>query len=229
MPATAPPSSAGLRIAGEVDETELADLHLVAAGELHRLDPLAVEIGAVEAADVADGEAVGLAVELRVPARDGDVVEEDVALRVPARSGDVLVEKEPAAGVGTALDDQQGGAGGQRLDADVGELVASVVIGTLDAAHRDRGRLLCGSRAADGGIRQRRPAAGAELAVVRILLATLRAEHARHRAVPLSMSRSQREGERPYRQPEVQGNPQPRRRPGAGQPDRPHGARTGER
>src|SRR3954451_22198695 len=39
-------------------------------------------------------------------------------------------------------------------------------------------------------MRQRRPAARAELAVVRILLATLRAEHARHRAVPLSMSRS---------------------------------------
>src|SRR3954451_13558159 len=176
MPATAPPSSAGLRIAGEVDESELADLHLVAAGELHRLDPLAVEVGAVEAAHVADGEPVGLAVELGVPARDGDVVEEDVALRMPPRGGDVLVEKEPAAGVGTALDDEQGGAGGQRLDADVGEIFACVVIRTIDATHRDRGRLLCGCGAADGGIRQRRPAAGAELAVVRILLATLRAE-----------------------------------------------------
>src|SRR5439155_27154480 len=124
MPATAPPSSAGLRIAGEVDETELADLHLVTAGEVHRLDAFAVEVGAVEAADVADGEPVGLAVELRVPARDGDVVEKDVALRVPPRGGDVLVKKEPAAGVGTSLDDQQGGAGRQRLDADVGEVVA---------------------------------------------------------------------------------------------------------
>src|SRR3954454_23518481 len=188
MPSTAPPSSAGLRIAGEVDETELADLHLVAAGERRRLDPLAVEIGAVEAADVADREAFGAAVELSVSAGDGHVVEEDVTLGMTARGGHVLVEKEPAAGVRPTFDDEQRGAGRKRFDTHVGEVVAAVLLRPVDAAHRDRRRLLRRACSARGRMCQWRPAARAELAVVRILLATLRAKHARHRAVPLSMS-----------------------------------------
>ena len=38
------------------DEPELADLHLVPAEQLGFLDPVAVDVGAVQAADVADGE-----------------------------------------------------------------------------------------------------------------------------------------------------------------------------
>src|SRR3954468_2780914 len=59
------------------DEAELADLDLVAVAEGGRLDPFAVHVRAVEAADVADGEGAALAVELGVPAGDGHVVEED--------------------------------------------------------------------------------------------------------------------------------------------------------
>src|SRR6476661_5869281 len=80
---------AGAR-AGEVDETELADLHLVAPSQGGDVDRLAVDVGAVQAADVVDGEAAALAVELDVPAADRDVVEEDVAVRVPPGGGDLL-------------------------------------------------------------------------------------------------------------------------------------------
>src|SRR4029079_3085804 len=43
-------------VAGEEDEAVLADLHLVAALQRHLVDPVAVDVGAVEAADVGDGE-----------------------------------------------------------------------------------------------------------------------------------------------------------------------------
>src|SRR3712207_9459287 len=98
---------------GQVDQAELADLHLVAPGQRRDVDRLAVDVGAVEAADVVHGEAAALTVELHVPAADGDVVEEDVAVGVPAGGGDVLVEQEATAGVRAALDDQQGRARGQ--------------------------------------------------------------------------------------------------------------------
>ncbi len=67
----------------------LADLDLVAAGERRLVDPVPVDVGAVEAAHVADLEAVVGPDELGVPAGDRDVVEEDVAVRVPAGRGDV--------------------------------------------------------------------------------------------------------------------------------------------
>src|SRR5918999_1021944 len=97
---------------GQVHEAELADLHLVAPGQRRDVDRLAVDVGAVEAADVVHREAAALAVELHVPAADGDVVEEDVAVGVPAGGGDVLVEQEAAAGVWGPPYDQQGRAPG---------------------------------------------------------------------------------------------------------------------
>src|SRR3712207_2971849 len=51
---------AGAR-AGQVDEAELADLHLVTAGQGRDVDRLAVDVGAVEAADVVHREAAALA------------------------------------------------------------------------------------------------------------------------------------------------------------------------
>src|SRR5919199_2090209 len=69
--------------AGGVEgEPELADLHLGAVGEQRRLDPDAVEEGAVQAAEVLDLERGAVAEELGVPPGDRDVVEEDVARRV---------------------------------------------------------------------------------------------------------------------------------------------------
>src|SRR5918994_1898963 len=102
--------------AGEVDEAELADLHLVTTGEVSDVDRLTVDVGAVEAADVVDRETAALSVELHVPPADGDVVQEDIAVGVSPRRRDVLVEQEAAAGVGSTLDHQQGGAGRERLD-----------------------------------------------------------------------------------------------------------------
>src|SRR4029453_16004925 len=56
-PATLPATSGST--AGEEHQLELADLELVAGDELAVLDPLPVEVGAVQGADVVDGEAVG--------------------------------------------------------------------------------------------------------------------------------------------------------------------------
>ena len=79
-----------------------------------RLDPFAVDVGAVEAPDVADGERAAVAVELGVPAGDGHVVEEDVTVRVPAAGRHVVVEQEPGAGVRAAAHHQQRHARRQR-------------------------------------------------------------------------------------------------------------------
>src|SRR5687768_2361917 len=90
-------------VPGEEHEPVLADLYFVAVGQLHFLDPVAVDVGAVEAADVTDRELVTRAVEDRMPTRHRDIVEEDLAVRVPAGVDDVLVEQEPAARARTLL------------------------------------------------------------------------------------------------------------------------------
>src|SRR6478609_11946451 len=72
-------------LAGQEQQPELADLHLVPPGQLGLLDPLPVYVRAVEAAHIADGEPGAVPVELGVPAGGGHVVEEDVAVRVAAR------------------------------------------------------------------------------------------------------------------------------------------------
>src|SRR5690348_13492749 len=59
--------------AGQEHQPELADLHLVATLQRDLVDALAVHIGAVEATDVADGEALGRLAELRMTPRHGDV------------------------------------------------------------------------------------------------------------------------------------------------------------
>jgi hypothetical protein len=63
---SAPP--AGLARSGEEDKPELADLYLVAVGQHRGVDRLAVDVGAVQAADVDDDELARVAAELRVPA-----------------------------------------------------------------------------------------------------------------------------------------------------------------
>src|SRR6266540_7469091 len=95
--------------AGEEDQLELADLQLVAGDQVAVLDPLPVEVGAIERAHVVDGEAAAATGDLGVAARHGDVVQEDVALRVAAGGHYLLVEQEAAAGVGPPPDDQHGG------------------------------------------------------------------------------------------------------------------------
>src|SRR5829696_1692422 len=111
-----PPRALDVLVAGEEDQPVLADLDLVAVGQRDRLDPVAVDVGAVEASDVAHRVAVAGAVEDRVPTGDGDVVEEDLAVGVAAGIDDVLVEEEATACSRTLLDDEQGGSDGQRVD-----------------------------------------------------------------------------------------------------------------
>src|SRR5882762_8352953 len=139
-------------LAGQEQQPELADLHLVPADQLGLLDPLPVHVGAVEAAHVAHGEPGTLPVELGVPPGHGHVVEEDVAVRVTARGGQLAVEPEPAARVGPAHDQQQGAAGRQRAERRrIGvQVVTEVIVG---AAQRDRrGGLARALRGAPGGV-----------------------------------------------------------------------------
>src|SRR3954465_10159715 len=80
------------------DHPVLADLHLVAVAQHDLVDPVALHIGAVEAADIANREPPArLAHELRVLPGDRDVVEEDVAVRAAACRGLVAVQEEPRA------------------------------------------------------------------------------------------------------------------------------------
>src|SRR5260370_6141936 len=54
-------------LAGQEQQPELADLDLVPPGQLRLLDALPVDVCAVEAAHIPDGEECALAVELRAP------------------------------------------------------------------------------------------------------------------------------------------------------------------
>src|SRR5699024_6728919 len=100
----------------QVDQPELADLHLVAVGQHGAVHRLAVDVGAVEAAHVDDLVAAVDLAELRMPAADGHVVEEDVAGRVPSGGGGLLIEQEARTGVRSTPHHQQCRTGGQSLD-----------------------------------------------------------------------------------------------------------------
>src|SRR5262249_60896283 len=65
------------RAALQEDQTELADLDLVAAAQRRFLYPLPVHVGAIQAADIAHGESAPVPVELGVPPGNRDVVKED--------------------------------------------------------------------------------------------------------------------------------------------------------
>src|SRR5690348_916304 len=68
-------------------QPELPDLQFVAAVQVSLFDPLSIEVGAVETADVVDGEGGAIVVHLGMPAGHGDVIEKDVAVRVTADRG----------------------------------------------------------------------------------------------------------------------------------------------
>ena len=161
----------------DIDETLSALTDLVTAGKGGDVDRLAVDVGAVEAADVVHREAAALAVELHVPPADGDVVQEDVAVGVPAGGGDVLVEQEPATGVRTALDDEQGRSGRERLDGagvGVGGRLGGLglLAGVLPADLGDHA-----GRLADALGRERRAALRAEATALGVLVSTSSAVH----------------------------------------------------
>src|SRR5664280_1512075 len=92
-------------------QPELADLHFVASLQIGLVDPLPVDVRAVQRADVTHQEDVTLMAEGRMLARDRDVVEEDVTVGVTPRGDLVRVEQETCTGVWPPEDHQQGGAG----------------------------------------------------------------------------------------------------------------------
>src|SRR6266536_1994806 len=157
-------------------QLELADLQLLATDQVALLDPFPVEVGAVQRADVMDGEAAAVAApDLGVPAGHGDVVEEDVRLGMPAHGHDVLVEQEAAAGVGAPADHQHRGAVAQLLDGG-GDLFLDLSFEVLRGEADGGGRVVRGRH-------QRGPTIRAEVGPLGVLVTALSAEHTALRAL----------------------------------------------
>src|SRR3954454_4536802 len=144
--------------AGDVRELELADLQLVGVLEPVRLDPVAVDVGAVERPEVVEVEVAAAAHEQGVVARDRHVVEEDVGVRPAADRQPVAVEREALADAPAARADDEYGA----VLRGVVEVDRDELAGLADAVGRGR-------RVAPGVVLLRRRAAeevAAALAVV---------------------------------------------------------------
>src|SRR3989442_9647674 len=108
-------ASMGLTL--QVCQLVLADLKLVAVLELVRLDAPAVDIGAVQGAEVVDVKAVAPPDEQRVVSRDRHVVEEDVGVRAPADRHPLSLDPETFAGPSAARADHERSAlGGDPLE-----------------------------------------------------------------------------------------------------------------
>src|SRR6478672_9723320 len=87
---------------GQEQQTELANLDLVAVDQHRGFDRFMVDVSAVEAVEVDEQELSVVQPKFDVAAADGGVVEEDVAVRMPACGCDGLIEQELGAGVGAA-------------------------------------------------------------------------------------------------------------------------------
>src|SRR4051795_9462313 len=79
----------------EEHEHEPADLQIREVVERGGVDPLVVDVRAVQRADVGHLVPVRHPPDRGVATGDGDVVEEDVGLGVTAEGGDVTIEHEP--------------------------------------------------------------------------------------------------------------------------------------
>src|SRR4051794_25615284 len=139
-------------VAGEVHQTVLADLDLVATLKGDLVDAVTVHVGAVQAAHVRDRVAVAGTPELGVAPGHGDVVEEDLAVGVTAGGDRLGVQQEAAAGARTPLHDQQGAARGQGVDRGGVGVVERALLAVLapllgGSAERDRRRRLTGTLA----------------------------------------------------------------------------------
>src|SRR3954467_11880423 len=148
--------------AGDVRELELADLQLVAVLEPVRLDPVAVDVGAVQRAEVVEVVVAAAPDEQSVVARDGDVVEEDVRVRAPPDRHAVGVQREALADAPAARPDDERRAG---VGHDVAAVDGTGLAGLVDAV--GRGRRVAGLPA--GALAARREVGAAARAVVRAL------------------------------------------------------------
>ena len=152
----------------EEHEHETTDLQVVEVVQRRGVDPVMVDVGAVERPRVAHVVPVGDTLDRRVTPRDGDVVEEDVGVGMTAESGDVAVEDEAAAGIRAAAHDEHAHALGQ-LGQGLAELLVELeALGELGEAER---RLLV--------TRQRLTARRAEVGTDLVLMAAAAASHGR--------------------------------------------------
>jgi len=87
---------------GQEQQSELADLDLVAVDQHRGFDRFMIDVSAVEAVEVDEQDLPVLHPKLDVVTADGGVVEEDVAVRMPARRCDGSIEQELGTGVGAA-------------------------------------------------------------------------------------------------------------------------------
>ena len=103
---TAPARLAAPRAQVE-DQPELADLHLVAVVQRDLVDPLAVDVGAVEAADVADGEAAAGSRRNSACRRDTVTSSRKMSLSGAGRPWSTSASSRNGARVRAALDHEQ--------------------------------------------------------------------------------------------------------------------------
>src|SRR5947209_10487100 len=157
-------------LAVEVREPVFADLDLVAVAEVRRVDPLPVDVGAVEAALVVEPPPVAVTREHGVLARDGDVVEEDPALGRASDHRRALAERKRLAGAPSAGADDEDGA----LQPEIVESVE----GVARVAERERLGLL-----ALLGHHEGSPAPRAKARELRVVVPALGAVDVRHRYV----------------------------------------------
>src|SRR3954453_17627193 len=163
---------------GDVRELELSDLQLVAVLEPVGLDAVAVDVRAVQRAEVVGGVVAAAGQEQGVVAGDGDVVEEDVRVRPAADRHAVGVQREALADAPAARADDERGA---LVGDDVPDVDRHELTGLVDAVRRG------GGLARRGLLARRAQVGAAARAVVRALgvdEAALRAVE-RHQGVPL--------------------------------------------
>src|SRR5919198_2196410 len=158
----------------------LADLELVPVLEPPRLNPAAVQEGAVQAPLVLDVEHVVPTQEHRVLARDRNVVQEDVALRRAADRGALALRREVLARPpAPRAHDERRALGAEIFERERGVLVA--LLGRV--AHRRLGARLV--------LHEQRSALGAVVRGLRVLEAALGTVDVRHyaRRAPLPLGR----------------------------------------
>ena len=92
-------------------QPELPHPNLVAVGQHSRMDRLPVDVRAVEAAHIDDPEFTSFAADFGMATADGYVVEDDVTVEMAPCCCDRLIQPKSVTGVGSAPNNEHGGAG----------------------------------------------------------------------------------------------------------------------
>src|SRR5207302_4338492 len=128
-------------------ELVLADLHLVPLLQALGLDPRAVDVGAVERAQIVEVPLIAATDEQRVVARDGHVVEEHVRVGPATDARALLLEREALAlAASTGADHERGPVGCDLVELDRYELAR--LVDAVGGRHRPAALLARQQRAA---------------------------------------------------------------------------------